>query len=208
VSTTDVPGAGAAPAPTPAPDAAPPGGGDTLEVVRTYLELALADGAAGAATRSVPDASLPDASLRVVRRAPCSAAEYRQLYQAVGGAHRWRDRLAWSDAQLDAWLARPDVNVWVLEADALPQRHGGYYELQRHADGTVEVLYFGLVRALHGRGVGRALLEHAIAESRRLGAPRVVLNTCTLDGPAALPNYLARGFRPVREERYAVPADG
>jgi len=31
---------------------------------------------------------------------------------------------------------------------------------------------------------------------------RVWLHTCTLDDPAALPNYVARGFRPFREERY------
>ena len=30
---------------------------------------------------------------------------------------------------------------------------------------------------------------------------RVIVETCTLDGAAALPNYLARGFQVVREER-------
>jgi hypothetical protein len=35
-----------------------------------------------------------------------------------------------------------------------------------------------------------------------------VLNTCTLDAPQALPNYLARGFRIVSEDQYLldVPA--
>jgi hypothetical protein len=32
----------------------------------------------------------------------------------------------------------------------------------------------------------------------------VILNTCTLDAPQALPNYLARGFAITREERYSV----
>jgi hypothetical protein len=31
-----------------------------------------------------------------------------------------------------------------------------------------------------------------------------MLNTCTLDAPQALPNYLARGFTITREERYSV----
>ena len=33
-----------------------------------------------------------------------------------------------------------------------------------------------------------------------LGARRVWLHTCTLDNPAALPNYLKRGFVPVKTE--------
>jgi hypothetical protein len=33
---------------------------------------------------------------------------------------------------------------------------------------------------------------------------RVWLHTCTLDHPNALPNYVRRGFRPVREEVYQV----
>jgi hypothetical protein len=32
----------------------------------------------------------------------------------------------------------------------------------------------------------------------------VILNTCTLDSPRALPNYLARGFTIVREDRYVT----
>jgi hypothetical protein len=35
-----------------------------------------------------------------------------------------------------------------------------------------------------------------------LAPTRVWLHTCTLDAKAALPNYLARGFRPFKEERY------
>jgi hypothetical protein len=31
-----------------------------------------------------------------------------------------------------------------------------------------------------------------------------VLNTCTLDAPQALPNYLARGFTIVSEDQYLL----
>jgi GNAT superfamily N-acetyltransferase len=198
VRAPDGSGADGAAAPPPAPKAV---AASTVrevvrEVVRTHLALPLTTADAAASTPR----TLHDPRVRIVRRAPCGVAEYRALYRMVGEAHRWRDRLAWSDAQLGEWLARPDVAVWVLEHDGQP---GGYYELARRADGAdVEIVYFGLVAALHGRGLGRALLEHAIGEAARMGAGRVVLNTCTLDGPAALPNYLARGFRRVREERY------
>jgi hypothetical protein len=32
----------------------------------------------------------------------------------------------------------------------------------------------------------------------------VWLHTCTLDDPAALPNYRARGFRPYKQETYVI----
>ncbi len=180
------------------PDPAPP----TLEVVRTYLELAT--------PAELRGADFPDdpRDLRVSPRTPCAVAEYRALYDAVGRAHRWRDRLAWSDDQLADWLGRPGVRVHVLEArDGEAWRPAGYYELARHPEGDVEIVYFGLVPGAQGRGWGRALLTHAVREAWAFGATRVWLHTCTLDGPAALPNYRARGFRPVREERYEVPAE-
>ena len=41
-----------------------------------------------------------------------------------------------------------------------------------------------------------------------LAPTRVWLHTCTLDAKAALPNYLARGFRPFKEERYVATDAG
>ncbi len=43
------------------------------------------------------------------------------------------------------------------------------------------------------------LLTVALRRAREPGDP-VWLHTCTLDGPAALPNYLARGLVPYRSE--------
>jgi GNAT superfamily N-acetyltransferase len=61
------------------------------------------------------------------------------------------------------------------------------------------VAYFGLLPAFHGQGLGGFLLTHALRRAFEL-APRVCLHTCTLDGPAALPNYQARGLRPFRTQ--------
>jgi len=74
----------------------------------------------------------------------------------------------------------------------------GYYELRVDGD-SVEVAYFGLLAAYQGRGLGGFLLTHALRRGFAL-ADRVWLHTCTLDGPAALPNYRARGLRPFRTE--------
>jgi GNAT superfamily N-acetyltransferase len=67
-------------------------------------------------------------------------------------------------------------------------------------DGDVEIVSFGLVGDVHGRGWGGALLEHALRRGFELGR-RVWLHTCTLDSPRALPNYQARGLVPFRVEQ-------
>lgn len=164
-------------------------------VRRTYLEM------------REPHALRGDAvdrpGVRVDRRDPCSVAEYRALYRLVGEAYAWRDRLAWTDGQLAGHLARPEVEVWVLTVDG---ETAGYFELLAHDDGAVEILYFGIAAPWHGRGLGRDLLVRATRRAWARGATRVCLNTCTLDGPQALPNYLARGFVPYREETYDTDA--
>lgn len=164
-----------------------------VPVLRTYLELR-----DPAALRPGP---APAADVRVERAREGAPALLRWLYAEVGRAYHWRDRLGWSD---DEWRARaldPAVSLHLLSVAGEP---AGYFELQKHGDGAVEIAYFGLRPAFHGRGLGRALLTAAAEAAWERGATRVWLHTCTLDDPAALPNYLARGFRPFREERYEV----
>jgi len=84
----------------------------------------------------------------------------------------------------------------------------GYFELKRHDDRGVEVVYFGLVAGFIGRGLGGAMLTRAIDEAWTMGAMRVWLHTCTLDSPNALPAYKARGLRAFRTERFEAEFDG
>ena len=160
-------------------------------VRRTYLALR-----GPAALRPAPR---PAGDPRVEPRQRCDVATYRALYAAVGARWHWRDRLAWSDDTLAAHLARPQVHVHVLlEGDTTL----GYHELEAHDDGSVEIVYFGLVDAAHGRGLGGWLLTQAAREASAMGARVTWLHTCTLDGPHALSNYLARGFVPFRDAEY------
>ena len=165
-----------------------------VEVVRTYLEMDSPDRQAGRA-------ALPPGC--TVEHEACDPALYRELYASVGGDYHWRDRLSWTDARLIAHLADPDITVRVLREGRAAR---GFFELARHQDGSVEIAYFGLMAAAIGRGLGRALLTRAMeaAWNLRPEPSRVWLHTCTLDHPAALANYLARGFRVTRTERYTV----
>lgn len=164
-----------------------------LEVVRTYLEMATPD--------ALVAAPRPDAPAKVERVEECPPSFFRYLYATVGGPYHWVDRLPWTDDDIRAYLATPGVSLWVLYAAAAP---AGYFELKRHEDASVEIAYFGLLPEFIGRGLGKYLLTEAVREAWRQGAARVWLHTCTLDDPAALPNYRARGFRPFKEEAYSV----
>jgi ribosomal protein S18 acetylase RimI-like enzyme len=163
---------------------------ESRDVTRIHLSLAPADLRPGRP---------PAQSVRLERRRPIDATYYRALYQLVGEQWLWRDRLAWSDEALAHHLERPDVHIWVASIDS---QVAGYFELQKQPDDDLEIVYFGLAPNFMGQGIGGWLLTRAAEESFALGARHVVLNTCTLDAPQALPNYLARGFRIVREERY------
>ena len=162
-------------------------------VVRTYLEMRERPATVSAAA--------PEGA-HVERLERCPPALYRQLYAEVGRQWSWFDRLWWSDAELAAHLDQPEVSIRVLHLNGAP---AGYYELVAHGDHSVEIGYFGLMSHAIGKGLGRWLLAEAIAEAWSTGPDRVWLHTCTLDHPAALPNYLKAGFSVTRTEQVGLP---
>lgn len=165
----------------------------TVSVTRTYLELK--------APSELVDAARPPRGARIEPVVDCPPTFFRWLYTTVGGPWHWRDRLGWDETAIRAHLAQPSVLLRVLYVEGAP---AGYYELNRHADGSIEIKYIGLVPERIGRGLGGFLVAEAAREAWALGASRVLLDTCTLDGPAALPNYLKRGFVPYRTMEYTV----
>lgn len=127
---------------------------------------------------------------------PCPELS-RFLYTAVGGDWFWIDRLGWTYDQWLDYLDRPEHETWVASLAGNPV---GYFELEAQAGGAVELAYFGLLPQFIGRGIGGVLLTAAIERAWAMGASRVWVHTCSLDGPAALPGYQARGFRLVYQE--------
>lgn len=150
----------------------------------------------------------PPDDVRLERLRSCPVSFYRYLYHEVGRAWGWTDRDAWPDDRLRGYLDDAAVSIWLCSLGGAP---AGYFELKRDPDGSVELVYFGLVRDALGRGLGAWLLEAAIhaawqsdPASGATRTTRVWLHTCTLDHPAALPNYRARGFHIFRTEDYEV----
>ena len=167
---------------------------ESTRVTRSYLQLS--------SPHALHRAPL-EAGFRIEHAHPCPIPFFRYLYTEVGRDYRWRDRLAWTDEQCAAHLANTNISIWVLDV------HGalvGDGELSKQRDDSVEITYFGLMREYLGRGLGKALLSAAADRAWSLGASRVWLHTCTLDNPAALPNYFARGFEKYREEEFEVPS--
>ncbi|MCD0481661.1 GNAT family N-acetyltransferase [Streptacidiphilus sp. ASG 303] len=143
----------------------------------------------------------PDAAegLSVVRAERTYPAFNRFLYTAVGGDWSWTDRLPWTHRQWEEYLGRDGTETWVAWVRGTP---AGYVELSPSGPGEVEIAYFGLVAAFHGRGIGSRLLAEGLARAWDLAdrwpalgpTRRVWVHTCSLDGPAALRTYRSRGM--------------
>lgn len=181
-----------------------------IEVTTTYLQQLSPSGLV-ASSRPLP------AGARIELAREISPEFSRFLYQGVGSDLNWADRLTLTRAQWEALMRTDGTETHVLYVDGAP---GGYVELvARHAEGgtEVEIMYFGLFPRCIGRGLGGALLTEGIARAWDLDtrcpgfAPvtRVWVHTCSLDGPAAIANYEARGLRVFRTEtEQLVPGDG
>ena len=165
-----------------------------MQATRTYLELT-SPGQFRPAFGEFSD-------LVVERVAQPTPALYRHCYRTVGEPYHWYDRRDWSDEQIRAHLAQPDITLHVATRNGAL---AGWYELRRvPEDGSAEIAYFGLAPDAIGRGLGKHLLSAAVRDAWAMNPTRVWLHTCTLDHPHALPNYEKRGFVRYKTEEYEV----
>ncbi len=139
----------------------------------------------------------PSAELSVVHFPSPSVSDYRRLYNAIGRDYYWLSRRKLSDEQLAAVIQNP-LNEWhVLHVDGVP---AGFAELDRRQPGEIELVQFGLTREFIGQGLGKWFLQWTIDQAWSYQPRRFWLHTCSLDHPAAVPNYLQAGFVLYREE--------
>jgi GNAT superfamily N-acetyltransferase len=117
----------------------------------------------------------------------------RFFYAAVGGDWYWVDQREWSYQQWADYLEHHSIRTWILYQNDTP---AGYFELGRYGTRDVEITHIGLLPRFIGQGLGGYLLTEAVRTAWDSDAGRVWLHTCSLDHPAALQNYLSRGFQP------------
>ena len=93
----------------------------------------------------------------------------------------------WNAAAISALLVAPDTFAYA---------HEDGFVLARAAGGEAEILTLAVAPAARGRGLGRRLLQAAIARARELGAETMFLEVGT-ENPAALALYARLGFAKV-----------
>ena len=94
-------------------------------------------------------------------------------------------------------LADAKLSLYVLYIAGVP---GGMAELDFREPGTGQLAYFGLMPEFTGRGFGPYLLRWALDTAWQYGPRRLIVDSCTLDHPAALAMYQRAGFVPYKQE--------
>ena len=161
---------------------------DLVDVTIYYLEML------EPAHRELPP---PRDDLHVEHVKSPSVSYYRSLYDAVGKEFHWLTRRKMPDETLAEILqdARDELHVLHIAGIA-----AGFAELDRRQPGEIELVQFGLTRDYIGQGLGKWFLQWTMDYAWSCKPNRFWLHTCTLDHPAALPNYLKGGFVLYRQE--------
>ena len=167
--------------------------GGELATVVTYLEML-----------EPPAAPVHASTLRLVRIAHPTTAQYRAIFRKIGAPWLWFSRLAMEDEKLGKIIGHSSVELYEVAA---VEAVVGMLELDFRERGQCEIAFVGLVPELSGQGHGRWLLAEALRLAWREGIARVHVHTCTLDHPAALSAYRRAGFTPYKRavERFPDP---
>src|SRR5438876_10965330 len=126
-----------------------------MQATRTYLELSRA-------SQFKPGfGAFPDLVVERVERP--TPALYRECYRTVGEAYHWRDRWDWTDQEIRAHLAQPEITLHVARRRAAL---AGWYELRRvPEDGSVVLAYFGPLPGAIRQGPGKRLPSSAVPDA-------------------------------------------
>jgi GNAT superfamily N-acetyltransferase len=130
-------------------------------------------------------------SLRIF--APNDLSGYRALFSQIGQDNMWFSRVIMADEKLKATLSNPKIESYALFN--LDQAIG-ILELNFEDMPNCELAFFGLCKDVIGHGIGRALMNQAIAKAWAKPINRFWVHTCHFDHPNAFPFYLRSGFKP------------
>lgn len=163
-----------------------------FDVTVTFLEMA----ARPAQALPHPPAGL---KLSLLRAEHPPLHFYRYLYDAVGRDWYWIERKRLTDERLAEIVQDPEVHLYLLLLAGVP---AGFAEIDfRRLPEQAALAYFGLMPEAVGRGLGRYFLQWSIDLAWSRGPEKLILNTCDLDHPGALPLYQKCGFVPVAQKQ-------
>lgn len=144
---------------------------------------------------------LDDPRLQISPVAPARGEFNQSMYRSIGADWSWKGKRDWDAARWRAYAEAPGLYTFAASYAGEP---AGYFELRQDPHGGIEIAYFGLLPGFIGKGLGGAMLSSALEHAWQLGPDRVWVHTCTLDHPAALANYQARGMRIYRRDTGTV----
>ena len=130
-------------------------------------------------------------ALRVID--PHDLASYRALFSKVGIDNMWFSRVIMSDEKLTGIFTNPQIESYALIKD---ETAIGILELNFTEMPTCELAFFGLTKDAIGSGLGRALMNVAIAKAWAKPINRFWVHTCHFDHPNAIGFYQRSGFKP------------
>ena len=127
------------------------------------------------------------------------ANTYLDYYRAVGEPYFWWERIAWDKKLLEAHLQSDNIVIYCFE-----ENNGnfiGYAECDytRSKLGYSQLAYFGITQENFGKGYGKYFLQSMIYQLFN-DCPKgtyinyITVNSCNMDHPHAIPNYLKNGF--------------
>lgn len=103
---------------------------------------------------------------------------------------------AWPEPVVREELAGPHRSYTVIEQNGRILGYGGVLVVQ--GDGDIQTI--AVTPEVRGTGLGRALLDHLLNETRRLGARQVFLEV-RADNPVAIGLYERTGFEHIAVRR-------
>jgi len=163
-----------------------------IPMVFTFLEMT--------AKPSALPPPVPRGKIAIIRATNPPVHFYRYLYNTIGEKYYWVDRRKLSDVDLAAIIQDQKEELYILYTDGNP---AGFAELDLRESGVAQLAYFGLMPEAVGKRLGYYFLYHAIANAWVHPITKLLVNTCTLDHPRALPLYQRLGFVAYsREDRY------
>ena len=142
---------------------------------------------------NAPPPGITAPGLELQRFAGADTDAFRALFTRIGHDWMWFSRLIMAEAQLRAILGDPAVESYALIENGAAV---GLLELDFRTAGECELAFFGLVPEAIGSGLGRKLMNEAIARAWAQPVTRLWVHTCSFDHPAAFGFYQRSGFRP------------